>query len=285
MYHKAIAAKAFDIARGFLPAGTSTNLARHTNLRQLSDRLLSLRHHPLQEVREVADALEEAVIEKYPNSFSGKRYDDTENYTQEMMKDYYFYQEVSDFQITDDNIDSKRLNADPTKKLIDSRPNAKTELPVWFNNLGTITFQFLLDFGSFRDVQRHRAVFQRMPLLTDTLGFNARYLSQLPATLKEKATAHLANIQKKLATLSLSKEQQQYYVPMGYNISCEILGTLPSLVYLCEMRTTQSVHPTLRIVAQKMSQYLVDAHQIKVFADMSAYGFDIRRGQHDIVMK
>jgi hypothetical protein len=142
-----------------------------------------------------------------------------------------------------------------------------------------------LDFGSFRDVQRHRAVFQRMPLLTDTLGFNEWYLSQLPEGLKEKALVHLADIQKKLTALSLTKEQQQYYMPMGYNISNEIMGTLPALVYLCEIRTSQTVHPTLRKVAQKMSQYLRDTHQIKLFVDMSEYAFDIKRGQQDIVVK
>lgn len=124
-----------------------------------------------------------------------------------------------------------------------------------------------------------------MPLLTDTLGFNEWYLSQLPEGLKEKALVHLADIQKKLTALSLTKEQQQYYMPMGYNISNEIMGTLPALVYLCEIRTSQTVHPTLRKVAQKMSQYLRDTHQIKLFVDMSEYAFDIKRGQQDIVVK
>ena len=72
---------------------------------------------------------------------------------------------------------------------------------------------------------------------------------------------------------------------MGYNISCELMGTLPALVYLCEIRTSQTVHPTLRVVAQKMSQYLMDTHQIKLFVDMSEYTFDIKRGQQDIVVK
>ncbi len=148
-----------------------------------------------------------------------------------------------------------------------------------------IAFQFQLDFGSFRDVQRHRSTFQRMPLLTDELGFNPRYLSQLPPALQEKAQQYLAGLQQRIASLGLKKEQQQYYLPMGYNISCELAGTLPSLAYVCEIRTSQTVHPTLRKVAQKMSQYLMDTHQIKLFVDMSEYAFDITRGQQDIVSK
>jgi len=62
-YEKAIRARAFDIMRGFLPAGATTNLAWHSNLRQISDELMLLRHHPLEEVRGVAEAIESAVSE------------------------------------------------------------------------------------------------------------------------------------------------------------------------------------------------------------------------------
>ena len=135
MYEKAIAAKAFDVARGFLPIGAATNLARHTNLRQLSDRLLYLRHHPLAEVRGVAEAIEDAMIERYPNSFSKKRYEETEAYMEMIMKDYYYHQPMSEFQVTQDTIDTKMLNSDVVRKMMNERPNGKTELPVWLNNL------------------------------------------------------------------------------------------------------------------------------------------------------
>jgi hypothetical protein len=95
----------------------------------------------------------------------------------------------------------------------------------------------------------------------------------------------LENLQKKIATLALTPAEKQYYMPMGYNVSAELMGTLPPLVYLCEIRSSQTVHPTLRKVAQKMSQYLIDTHQIKLFVDMSEYAFDIKRGQQDIVAK
>jgi thymidylate synthase ThyX len=135
LYTKAIAAKSFDVARGFLATGASNNLAWHTNLRQLSDRLLYLRHHPLVEVREVAEALEDAMIEKYPNSFSKKRYDETEAYMEESMKDYYFHQKIPNFQVIQDTLDVKQLQSEQIKRLITTRPNGKTELPVRLNDL------------------------------------------------------------------------------------------------------------------------------------------------------
>jgi hypothetical protein len=72
---------------------------------------------------------------------------------------------------------------------------------------------------------------------------------------------------------------------MWYNISNEIMWTLPSLIYLFELRSTQYVHPTLRLIAQKMSKYIEEKYWIKVFTEMSEYDFDINRGKHDITTK
>src|SRR3989344_1720543 len=74
VWRKAINARAFDVMRSFLPAGAATNLAWHTTLRHATDHLLRLRHHPLQEVRDVAQAVQEALGEMYPSSFKQKLY-------------------------------------------------------------------------------------------------------------------------------------------------------------------------------------------------------------------
>jgi thymidylate synthase ThyX len=52
IYNKAIKARGFDILRGFLPAGITTQLSWHTNLRQAADKLAILQHNPLPEVAE-----------------------------------------------------------------------------------------------------------------------------------------------------------------------------------------------------------------------------------------
>lgn len=69
---------------------------------------------------------------------------------------------------------------------------------------------------------------------------------------------------------------------MGFKMSCQIMGTLPALVYLAELRSTTYVHPTLRPIAIHIGQYLEKNHGIKLFLDTSADEFDVRRGKHDI---
>lgn len=284
-YDKAIAARAFDITRGFLPAGASTNLAWTGTLRQFADRIAHLRHHPLPEVQEIAEALEDGMITAYPNSFSveKKRYEATEAYVAETMKQYYYHNPTSPtMAIVRDSIDTEGLL--PYRALFEHRP-AKTELPKWLGCYGEVTLAFTLDFGSFRDIQRHRAVTQRMPLLTAEIGFNTWYLDQLTPKLQQEAVSLIT--EQKIAIEQLISDQnlRQYYLPMGYNISNYLTGDLPSLIYLIEIRATSLVHPTLATQAGVMGTLLTDKFSTIGFTlhlDPDPGRFNIKRGEHDI---
>lgn len=282
IYDKAILAKSFDVVRGFLPCGASTNLAWHSNLRQIADRLLFLRHHPLEEVRNICDAIEKAVLLRFPNSFSKKRYENTEKYQDLIAENYYYHNpKIKDFEYDLKGIDFELLKK--SKKLFSER-GEKTELPFYLNEIGYMNFSFKLDFASFRDLQRHRAINQRMPLVSTELGFNEFYLNSLPIKLKEKAKKHLKEIEEEVKELS-SKEIKQYYIPMGYNTSNSFNGTIPYIVYMVELRATRFVHPTLRKVAKKIGDVLENKCEIKLNLDLEPDRFDIKRGEQDIVLK
>ncbi len=288
IYKKAISARAFDILRGFLPASASTNLAWHSNLRQVADRLMVLRHHPLDEVRDVASAINKVLLKRYKSSFSHKIYPDTEKYNEFWMKkENYFEKKVSENPVlTNDFINKNALKK--YKNILSKRPNAKTELPKFLSELGVLQFEFMLDFGSFRDIQRHRGVAQRMPLLTDKFGFEKWYLNELPESLKRKARLLLKDQKDLRKKLKLDKFEKQYYLPMGYKVPNRITGDLPSLVYLVELRATRFVHPTLRKRAIQIAEILKDKFQsfgIKIFLDKEPHRFDVKRGEQDIFIK
>lgn len=285
IYDKAIAARAFDILRGFLPAGGTTNLAWHTNLRQAADKVAILRHHPLEEVKKVADAIESALSTAFPNSFGHKRYEETEKYNELSMITDYYYHNISceDFKITNNSINTKLL----PKDILSERP-PKTELPKHLAEAGTIQFEFLLDFGSFRDLQRHRAIIQRMPLLSMDIGFEDWYLKELPEEIRSKAIILLKHQEDKINKLKISKEDKQYYTAMGYKTSNRITGNLPSLVYLAELRATRFVHPTLRKRAKQIADNLSELFGslgLRIHLDPEIDRFDIKRGEQDIVLK
>lgn len=294
IYEKAIGARSFDILRGFLPAGATTNLAWHTNLRQAADNLCWLRNHPLQEVRDVAVGIQAVLVERYPSSFSHKTYPASEQYYEEMMREYKYFEGDG---IADDGDCSYTNSIDASilrryYALMSKRP-AKTDLPKILGECGTIQCSFLLDFGSFRDIQRHRAVIQQMPLLGTQYGFERWYLRELPSALQMQAENLLVNLKRALSFIEsegvgVSKEVLQYYTAMGYRTPNRVTGGLPALVYLVELRATRFVHPTLRLRAKQMAEFLQTAfgeYGLVLHLDQDPDRFDIKRGEQDIQLK
>lgn len=295
-YEKAIAARSFDILRGFLPAGATTNLAWHTNLRQAADKLCWLRNHPLKEVRDVAAGVQAVLSERYPSSFSHKTYPASEHYYAEVMRDcayfggdrgdYDLFAQQGELGIKSGVID---VAIEKYRHLLEIRP-PKTELPKIMNECGTIQFSFLLDFGSFRDIQRHRAVTQQMPIVGMQYGFETWYLKSLPDALRTKAEILLKTQMGHLRLLApmRQKEVLQYYMPMGTLTPNRVTGGLPALVYLIELRATRFVHPTLRRRAKQMAEYLQTTygrHGLVLHLDQDPDRFDIKRGEQDIQLK
>lgn len=284
VYNKAIKARGFDIMRGFLPAGITTQLSWHTNLRQAWDHIALLLHHPLEEVRTIAGQILSQLKEKYSHSFSHILYDDQEKYRAEMMGKYNYF-------LTENPVDfsaSTTVNAKELEKYQDAIKNrpAKTGLPNFLGELGAFTFDFLLDFGSYRDIQRHRNGIGRMPLLTTALGFRDWYLEQLSEDMRQEAEILIAAQKAEIEKLPTTPEIRQYYIGLGFNVGCRFTFPLPAAVYVTELRANRTVHPSLRAIAHKMyhaiSEKLPD---LKLHCDLDLDDWDVRRGLADIIKK
>lgn len=284
IYKKAIDARTFDITRSLLPAGASTNFAWHTDLRQAADKLLFLMHHPLSEARNMASTIKEALKKHHPHSFGHEIPDETETY-QDLIADNYYYH---DPECPDEPmVNFENINQDELRKLsalFKKRP-PKTGLPKLVGQIGTLEIKYRLDFGSFRDIQRHRAITQRMPLLTTDLGFNRWYIDNLPGKVREKLPEHLKMIEKTIADLNIPREVQQYFIPIGYNTSNRFMGDLPATVYMVEIRDSRFVHPTLQKVAHNIGEQIIHNLGIRLNVDPEPSRFDIKRGEQDIVVK
>lgn len=285
VYEKAVKARSFDILRGFLPAGVTTQLSWHTNLRQAHDKLCLLRYHPLAETRTVAEAMIAQLRERYEHSFSHPVIEAQEAYRQEMVGKYAYFDPaefVSEFHF-DSDIDPSALAQ--YAEVFGKRPE-KTGLPFFLYELGLNRFEFLLDFGSFRDIQRHRSGSVRMPLLTTRWGFHNWYLDQLPAAVKERASSLIAAQTKAIEDLPADPADKQYYAAMGFLVPCRVALSLPAAAYVTELRSGRAVHPTLRAIAHKMHGALMTAFPIlKLNCDLQPDEWDVRRGLHDIIQK
>jgi thymidylate synthase ThyX len=284
VYKKAVNARTFDSLRAFLPAGITTQLSWHTNLRQAWDKLALLRHYPLPEVREIAEEILEKLREKYSHSFSHPGDEKQEEYFDYVSEKYSFFETIleKDFSCST-NIDSKEL--EKYQDIIEKR-SLKTGLPQFMADLGNVTFEFILDYGSFRDIHRHRNGVCRMPLLTTKLGFNQWYLDQLPESVKKSAEELIKNQIDEISKLDASPEIQQYYIALGFNVACSVTYGLPATLYVTELRSGRMVHPTLRKIAHKMHHALLEKFpKLKLQTDLEPDMWDVRRGLQDIKIK
>ncbi len=282
-HEKAIRAKAFDVARGFLPAGCTTFAGWDTSLRHAYQHTTrTMLFHPLPEIQTCGNMSLDVLKETYPSSFGQVRTEEENNYLRLCSEANYFTRSFSlNTLFFTENIDTAHL----TRRYADilrQRPR-KMELPKKLDRYGEIEFRFDLDFGSYRDIQRHRSCVQLMPRLTTKLGFHPWYISQLPESLQSKASRLLAEQEIYINHIE-NEDIRQYYIPMGYKISCQLTAGLPSSVYIAELRSQQTVHPTLRVIAQQMGEAIQSiVPGITLHCDMSSDTWSIRRGKHDIV--
>lgn len=289
VWKKAIDARGFDILRGFLPAGATTQLSWSTNLRQAYDKLCQLKFHPLDEVRFIAEAALKKLSTKYPSSFSHTQKDEAEKYYSRFSKKIHYSSYTpslteGDFLCRTD-IDNKLLE-DEEHEVIGLRPKGAL-LPRYISRYGRYNCMFLLDYGSYRDLQRHRNGLCRLPILTTNYGFNQWYLKHLPNELRNQANLlikkQFCRIKELAEKHNLSSAETQYYIPMGSNIVCELVYDLPEMVYVVELRSSSTVHPTLRRIAHNMCNTLKNNHPaLKIHADLSKDKFEVKRGLQDI---
>ncbi|MDP3901862.1 MAG: FAD-dependent thymidylate synthase [bacterium] len=279
-YERAISARTFDIMRGFLPFSATTFVAWTTNLRQAADRLEILRHHPLAEIREVVELIFDNLRKRYPKSFSHKIRPEQNAYWEKVNESVY-YQPAYDPGFSFQHLICQR-DLNRYANLFANRPN-HADLPNFLESLGQIHITFMLDGGSWRDLQRHRACIIRVPLFETKWGFYPWYLEQLTPILKEEAE-NIINLQiKRINNLDADPITKQYYLAMGFSAPMRIVGGLPAIVYLLELRCSKTVHPTLRQRAQEMAKAFITAFPIiKIYADLNPHDWDIKRGTQTI---
>jgi len=300
-YEAAVKTRTFDIMRGFLPAGLCTNVSWHTNLRQASDHLALLRHHPSPELRGAAADLTTLLAEAYPSSIGVSATADVSSVNGgEAEREAWRAQVAAAYSYpverpVEDNLANgqswtfdahkiDRYRMSQYDDLLSGRPRGAV-LPHFLTDLGQIYLSFLLDFGSFRDAQRHRNGVCRMPLLTLRHGMHPWYLDQLDEGLAKDVRDLVAHLSRRISKID-DPVLRQYYIPMGMRVACQITYGLPSAIYVAELRGAKTVHPTLRQVAHWMHNSIKGAFpQIALHSDMDPDDWSLRRSQQTITEK
>ncbi|MEI6400533.1 MAG: hypothetical protein WCO58_03400 [bacterium] len=296
-YNVMIEKRAYDVLGSFLPAGAKTNASCHMNLRQFDDKLSYMKYHPLPEIKALADSTLEALVERYPSTFEKKKmYQESEDY-RKYFQDNFAYntpplvaKNKGEIFVFTTNFIRQPLIAGMYRELLSMRPKM-TEVPKIVNEVGSFLVEFTIDFRSHRDLQRQRSALQRVPLLTTDIGFEPWYLDQLPESVFNEAIELLAYQQDAIALLDCDDLTRQYYIAMGYKVSNTFTIPFADLIYIIELRTATTVHPTARKIALNMYEGFKKALEdigvdfVKIHAVTDTDDFDIKRADQDLFLE
>jgi hypothetical protein len=122
-----------------------------------------------------------------------------------------------------------------------------------------------------------------MPLLDTIYGFHPWYIAQLPAAGVVAARRLIAEQEKWIGMLTDDPVAKQYYVPLGYRVPCQVTYCLPAAVYVMEIRSGKTIHPTLRTVVHEMiSDFQFYFRKLALHVDMDPDDWTTRRGSQTI---
>jgi thymidylate synthase ThyX len=260
----AVRARAFDNIRYLLPAGTGTNLAAVMNMRDARDLLSSLKGHENSEFNFIGDKLQNAlekicpVLLKHtePNSFmifpksAGPLTDkfDIKNPDWCVNLQTKYDSSLQD-SFKKSVFDIYGVDWETFSKIMGSRPDY-SEIPDIFKTV-RFSFEVIMDFGAFRDLQRHRRCNQFAELLTTNYGY------LVPDDIK--GTELESEFKKTMELVELYDDLKiqdplynQYIIPIGYLHRSIFEMDLKELYYISELRTKPQGHQSYRRVAYEM---------------------------------
>ena len=285
-------AKTCDIVRVILPTATLTNFGLTINARSLTRLISKLLSSSLEEFQEIGQDLKQAGLRitptllKYaqPNSYLIETSKNLEKITKKLLAKKPKSDESVKLVAYDKDAEERILTAllyrfsrssyQEIKEKI--KKSSKKEKEKIFNEAlkrkgehdqplrelehTYYTFDILLDYGVFRDLQRHRICTQTnqelgieygytLPKEIEKYGFKKLYQEKM-----EEASCTYQKISKKFLN------ESQYLLPLAFKKRFLMTLNLRELYHLIPLRTSPKAHFSYREIAQKMYQEVKKVH-------------------------
>lgn len=289
-YNTAIHAQACDLLRGLLPAGTRTNLGLTANARSLAILLCKMLASPLGEVRDVATAMHGASKSVSPTLVKYVTKDvhraSVRDELAKKLRDAVTAAPAprpdrnhARFVTGDSSLNALRQVAvalayehasgvdaaglsqaiagadEPTlAALIGEALSTRgrfDQAPRAFEG-AKLTAELVLDYGAFRDLQRHRMLTQQVLRLGADLG------AEVPAELEALGVASevkraLDRAESAWRTIAkTSPDAAQYVVPLAFRVRTLWTLDLRELVHVIELRSARQGHQSYRRMAHDL---------------------------------
>ena len=294
IYENISKARACDVARYVLPAATLTNLGVTINARSLEHMIRKLLSHPLPETNEIGENVKKEVLKIIPTlvkyadlnpyihetnrsmeSFcevlgTGKKaknkpvtlvgYDrDAENKLVSSLIYRYSHRPYESIMEDVSKMDGKEKQRvfDEYLKRMDSHDIPMRELEhVYY------TFDILVDYGAFRDIQRHRICTQTNQELTtangydipeeiEKIGYGKKFTEAMDSAKEafEKIRKHFP-------------KEAQYVVPLAFRKRTLFTWNLRELFHFIKLRSGKEGHISYRRIAWDVYSELKRVHPL-----------------------
>ena len=290
-WKSATRAKALDLLRGLLPAGTLTNLGLFGNGRAFEYLITKMAAHELPECQALADGLHRElslVIPSFVRRALDERYGrpaadrmvrlrtataalappSRTSSSPPSVKLVEFDRdaerkvvEAALFPYSDGHLGVQSADPDAVlEALFAGRTNRRQRAPRALEHAQYV-FEITANFAAYRDLHRHRMLTQDRQLLGTALGYDTPPgLVELDLGGEfERAIESVVAAHRKLAT-DLGPAVAQYIVPLAFHVRWYFRANLREVFHLCELRTTPQGHPDYRWVAQEMFRRVQEVH-------------------------
>lgn len=263
----AVKARAFDSLRYLLPAGTGTNVAVVANMRDYRDMISKCRGHSNLEIRALGDQLHAAVMETCPALVKHTDPDDfrlpvrglgsmpdafksgswgVSLHRPHLMAHPFLEQKAFESFVADVH----ELSWEDFCQHMDRRPQ-HSGVPNVFKSV-KISFDVLMDYGAFRDLQRHRRCEQYVEPLTTGYGYVVPD-DMVGTTMEPVYRKAMETASKFVDECQLQDpDALQYPIPLGFLHRSVFQMDLGELYYVVELRTKPQGHISYRRVAYAM---------------------------------
>lgn len=290
-WKSATRAKALDLLRGLLPAGTLTNLGLFGNGRAFEYLITKMAAHELPECQALATSLHRELSLVIP-AFVRRALDDrygtpaavrmaaTRSAASRLAQRGDAAPTAPSVRLVEFDPDAQRKvvaaalfphsNLPLEEQLGDveavldamlgDRSNRRQRAPRALEH-ATYTFEIVANFAAYRDLHRHRMLTQDRQLLGTALGYDvAPGMRELGMDgVFAKAVEEAAEVHHRLER-DLGPALAQYIVPLAFHVRWYFRANLREVYHLCELRTTPQGHPDYRWVAQEMFRRVADVH-------------------------
>jgi flavin-dependent thymidylate synthase len=306
-YDTACRAKAYDLLRYLLPASTLTNLGLTINARALEHLLTKLLSHPLEEVRDLAVAMKRAAVKVVPTLLKYADYNPYVAETELAMRRLGQELFADDKPLETPSVSLVRFPEDAEEQLAAAVLFGYTHLP-WgqvVERVGKLpasqreriieeylqrrgphdqplralehlyySFDVVVDYGAFRDIQRHRMATQTRQDLSPCYGYSTPdelVLYGLGEIFHDCMT-RASDAYERIA--QAFPHEAQYVLPLAYRTRVLFTWNLRELHHFVQLRSAKQGHASYRAIAQAVYRELERVHPLLaryIRVDLSDY--------------